>query len=108
MSVVSYDEQSGVGPNSETVLLTYTVPNGSTLYIGGFSGTGTALARYRLFVGGSAVLGYRTSHADRNALVHFPQDHQAGGGQVVEIKVTSYGDPSEDFEGSLFGVIRSG
>lgn len=101
-----YQETPAVAAGAETVVLTYTVSAGVTLYLSGFSATGGALARFRLFIDGAPKAAYRTSHADRNAVIHFPADETVPPGAVVQVRATNYGDAATDFEATIYGTLR--
>lgn len=107
MAILSYGESVGVQPDVETEILAYVVPAGRTLKLNGFAGTGGAMARFRVLVNGFPRLAYRTSHADRNAVIQLPTDEVVAAGSTVQISVTHFGSGPLGFEASLFGDLSA-
>jgi len=104
--VNEYAENSAVTSSVSEVVVTYTVPVGKTFYIQGFSGSGTATARFRLRVGGTVVGVVRTSTAQRSNDAHYDWGAiTAGAGIVVDVLGFHEQGTDQSLESNIFGYI---
>jgi len=101
-----YAEQGAIAFETETTVVTYAVPGGTTLNIQGFSASGTATARFRLFIDAAAVGILRTSAAERSISVDYANGViQAAAATTVTIKAYHEETANQTFQGNLFGYL---
>lgn len=96
----------GVTTGTETTLVQLTVPAGQGFTITGFTATGNADGRFRLYIDAQKVLAARTSPADRTAHASFPDRSHPHAGQNLVVKLTvTHAEIGElcDFEGFIHG-----
>lgn len=106
-SQIIYNTVSSVAASTLTVITTYTVPAGDTLFFRGFSGTGNVPAIYRIYVNGTAKLSLRTTSAFPNAsLLYDSPVMQVAAASIITLEAIHYSTGvSADFEGSIIGFL---
>jgi len=94
---------SVVGPGATVTLISYTVPALKTFHwVGAFVG-GRESGEFTLQINGATVVLIRNSGSIRTINSKFPEDPEASGSSVVEIKVKNISELSRSFEATLFG-----
>lgn len=103
--VVTYSTLSALGPNAETTVVSYTVGAGKTFYFLGFMAIGDVDAIYRIFIGSSAKLAFRTSVSGLTAEKFYQLPiFTAAAAQIVYLKVMHcHASINANFEGTLIG-----
>lgn len=105
--VTEYGSVTLVPYNTETTVVSYTVPVGQTFYITNIVGTGDAPqgARYTCYVNLTQFAGARSSLAEPTITIKAPYgERTATAGQTILVRVTHYYSAGTgDFEATIFG-----
>jgi hypothetical protein len=100
----SFSDASGVPTNSETTVVTYTVPASTSFYFIGLVTSGNANALFRLKVNGSTVLAGRTTVSNLSwSLSYSYSPIVALDSDVVTITVIHQAGVACDFEATIMG-----
>ena len=103
-SVTAFNMTTLVPQNTETTVITYTVPSGKTFHFLGFVASGNANALFKLYVAGDTVLAGRSSVANLTIqMTHALSPFQVFEGDTIVLKVTHQANVGCDFEGTIFG-----
>jgi len=100
----SYNENAAVLPNTETTLITYTVPVGKTARLKTVNTSGSASGLFRVKVNSSTMLTGRTSWNNRNWTVVLGT-LQASAGNAITLTVIHNETINQKFEGSVGGEL---
>jgi len=103
--VLEYDTDNAVVDNSETTLVSYTVPAGTNLYFTGLVCHGDVPAVMRVYVDVNRQLSFRTVSSNPSVSQNFSTPpFVAPAGSVVTLKVTHYiSGVTGEFEGTILG-----
>jgi len=104
-SVISYNEVTLVTSNSETTVVSYTVPVSNEFNFLGVSVTGDIPARYRIFVAAAPMFAGRTTVATPNYMIEYSQaPFVVAAGTTIYLKATHYfSGLNGNFEGTIIG-----
>jgi hypothetical protein len=96
---------SSIAANTESTVVSYTVPAGKKFYFLGFCANGDIDALYKLYLGVGPVLSGRTSVAVPTVNINFPYSILvAAEGLTLRLKVTHYATGlNGNFEGTIIG-----
>ena len=103
--VLEYDTDNAITDNSETVLVSYTVPSGTSFYFTGLVCHGDVPAVVRVYIDGNRQMSFRTVSSNPSVAQNFSTPpFIAPTGAVVTIKVTHYiSGVTGEFEGTILG-----
>jgi hypothetical protein len=100
----TFDDVSLVPANTETTVVTYTVPVSQTFYFLGVHTSGNANALFKVYVDGSVVLAGRTSVANLNwSQAYSFSPIKVIEGVTISVKVIHRASADCDFEGTILG-----
>ncbi len=95
-----------VAADTETTIVTYTVPMQVAFNFIGFVGSGDTDAVYRLYINNVRVLTARSSVSNPTSMISFAYSpFSAGTASIVELRVTHSNEYTCAFEGTLLGYI---
>lgn len=103
--VLEYNTDNAVVDNSETTLVSYAVPSGSSLYFTGLVCHGDVPAVIRIYVDGNRKLSFRTVSSAPSVSQNFSMPpFVAPDGSTVTLKVIHYiSGVTGEFEGTILG-----
>jgi hypothetical protein len=101
-----YGSSAAVVSTTETTILTYTVPGGSTFKIQGFRVSGTATGLFKLKVNGAIKGIARTSASDRVEVVDFGKGYISAA-TGLDVVVTAYHEETanQSMDANVFGLL---
>ncbi len=104
-SVLEFDTNNAVVDNSETTLVTYTVPASTTFYFTGLVTQGDVPAVFRIYVDSACKLSFRTTSSNPAISQSFSlPPFSAAAASVITLKVTHFiSGVTGEFEGTLLG-----
>jgi hypothetical protein len=91
--------------DTETVIVTYTVPTAKTLAIAHIIGWGDYDGEFFVRVDGTQVGGGRNSTADRTLILPYNGTVLATAGQVVTVSIIMYSTHTETFKANILGGL---
>lgn len=106
-SILEFNTNNSIADSVETILVSYTVPAGKTFYFTGLVTQGDVPAVYRVYIGGSCKMSFRSTSSNPciTQSFHMPA-FSASASSVITIKVTHYiSGVTGGFEGTLLGYI---
>lgn len=102
----AFDTETAVISETETTIVTYTVPASKTFYFVGLSASGNTSAIFKLYVNSNIILAGRTSAANLNLDKTFHQSPVSVPAlSSISIKVYHYTTVSCEFEATIFGHL---
>ena len=103
-SISSFNMTTLVPKDTETTIVTYTVPANKTFNFIGFVSSGNANALYKLYVTNDVVLAGRSSVADLTIQMTYAMSPiQVLEGNTILLKVIHQVNAACDFEGTILG-----
>jgi hypothetical protein len=106
---VLYNETLSVLPNTESVIVSYSVPLLGPLYIKHVSASATNVSEFYIRINGTVIAKMRSYYTDLNVKFFFESDTNSGiqapAGSLVEICGKSPRPTNTDFNATLVGRI---
>lgn len=104
----TFDDVTLVPSNTETTVVSYTVPASQTFYFLGVHASGNANALFKVIVDGNVVLAGRTSVANLNwSQAYSFSPIKVDEGVTITVSVTHQASVACDFEGTILGYTLS-
>lgn len=105
-SINAFDDATGISPNSDTTIVSYTVPSSTVFSFLGCKVSGDLGAKFTVFVDASIVYTLRTTNANLDGMLYFNTPvFEVAAGSVILIKAIYYNNNAVtcDFEGTIIG-----
>lgn len=104
--VLEFGAITSIAMNTETPIVTYTVPASQTFHLKGFLVSGNVDATYRLYLDGTLKMLFRTSVAAPTASQPLYSEPMVNTGATVEVRAEhSHSGINADFESSVMGYL---
>lgn len=105
--VVTRGVVTAVPTNTPTTVVSFIVPDGTVVSVGGFSVRGTADGEFQLSIDGDVLLEGRTSAAQPSNVFSFPMNTvpQAIAGQTIAVSVVNPEPANQDYSAALYTAV---